>query len=370
MIRLNKPKVDFSTVMDMLKEVLNSGNLTQGKYLHEFEKCVSEYIGVKHAIATSSATTALHLSLEVLGIQANDEILVSDFTFPATGNVICQVGAKPVLVDCNSESFDMCLSDLKNKITDKAKAIMVVDPFGQPVNIEAIMNIASQHNLYVIEDAACALGARRGIWKCGNWADFGVFSFHPRKIITTGEGGMITTNDDKLAKKAKILLSHGSIETPNGKSFILNGFNYRMSEINAILGIEQINKVEKIIKKRQDLAQTYIEKLQPILNLSIPLSATVEECTFQSFVILLEESLDRDKVIKFMKSKGIETTIGTYAMHTEPAFSRFGYKPQDLLNSYKFRKHSLTLPLHEKLSKEDIDYVVRSLATYIAQRDN
>lgn len=365
MIRLFKPEIAFESIEGPIKEILESGQLTQGSFLQKFERYVGDYIGVKHAIATTSATTGLHLGLIAMGVKQHDEVLVSDFTFPATGNVICQIGAVPVLVDCEPNSFEINLEDLKKKITPQSKAILVVDPFGQPVNFEEIKKIAEDHNLFVLEDAACAIGAKRNGVYCGAWADMGVFSFHPRKLITTGEGGMITTNNDELANYARTLFSHGSVSSPNGRVFIHNGYNYRMPEISAVVGLEQMQKIDTTLNNRRKMAKQYFDLLSNSKDLIIPLSSSIEDCTFQSFVVLLRTGINRGKIIEFMKSKNIEVTIGTYSMHAEPAFERFGYKPGDLKHSYIASTQSLTLPLHGFLKKNDLEYIVSSLTEAI-----
>src|SRR3990167_6702689 len=231
-IPLVKPEFDYKKLTKDFEKIAKSGILTRGPYLAEFEKLLANYLKVKNVLATSSCTTALHLGLVAAGIKTGDEVLCSDFSFPATGNVIVQVGAKPVFVDIDLDTLCMDVGDLKKKITKSAsrrtKAIMVVHAFGYPANMSEIMKIARKYRLLVIEDAACALGSKHRRKMLGTWGDIGCFSFHPRKNITTGEGGAIVTNNPKLAKKIEILRNHGGIKTEKGWQFVEVGFNYRL----------------------------------------------------------------------------------------------------------------------------------------------
>jgi len=359
-IPLIRPDISFAEVADDIRGILDSGMLTRGMYVRAFEDAVRDFVGRRYAFATTSATTALHLSLVALGIGAGDEVLVSDFTFPASGNVIVEAGAQPVLVDCAQGRFDLDVEDLARKITPKTRAIMVVDPFGQSADMEAVSALAARHGLAVVEDAACALGASRNGRRCGTWPGAGCFSFHPRKVVTTGEGGMIVTDDAALADRIELLRSHGG--RPVGGRFVFEacGFNYRLSEIPAALGLAQMRRVESIIADRRQTALCYLDALAG-LDLSIPLSTSAQECSFQSFVVLLDDAIDRDAVVARMREDGIETTIGTYAMHAHPAFARFGYAPGDLPHSYRAECQALTLPLVPRMEPALVRHVVATL---------
>lgn len=361
MIPLIKPDIDFDEVSDDIKEVLNSGMLTSGKFVRDFEEQFAEFIGVKYALSTTSATTALHMSLVAKGISAGDEVLVSDFTFPASGNAIVQCGATPVLVDCVPGRFDIDLDDARRKISSKTKAIMVVHPFGQPVSATDLAAFSVETGLWVLEDAACAVSATSNGTQCGAIGGAACFSFHPRKILTTGEGGMITTDDNDLFNKLMILRSHGGRRQPVGFEFIENGFNYRMSELQAVLGRAQLRKINDIVAERKRISRIYIQKITEMNKVSIPLAADEESCSFQSFVVLLDKEVDRDLVVARMREQGIETMLGTYAMHAQPSFSRFGYFPGDLPSSYAAQNHSLTLPVVKGMTEPDVEFVVNNL---------
>lgn len=367
MLPLIRPDIAFDEVAEDFKTILASGMLTRGPYLARFEAAVAAYAGVQYAFATTSATTALHLVLAGADIGRDDEVLVSDFTFPASGNAIVQCGATPVLVDCKPGSFALDLADAERKITPRTRALMVVHPFGQPVDFEALEAFATRHRLLLIEDAACALGAQRQGRRAGSLMGAGCYSFHPRKVVTTGEGGMVTTHDGRLAERMEILRSHGSVADAGGLRFELNGFNYRMSELQAAMGISQMAKVDEIINDRRRTARLYCELLGADNRLQIPLEASADECTFQSFVVMLHGSIVRDEVIKAMRARGIETTIGTYAMHAHPAFARFGYTAGDLPHSYAAQQHALTLPLLPRMNPDSVRQVVAALTDCLSE---
>lgn len=361
MIPLIKPDISFDEVKADIKAILSSGRLTNGPFVAAFEKEFAEHIGTSHAVTTTSATTALHMALVARGIGPGDEVLVSDFTFPASGNAIVQTGATPVLVDCRPGRFDLDFDDARAKITDRTHAIMIVHPFGQPVPHEDLAKFHDETGIWVLEDAACAIGAHSGGVACGNMGDAAAFSFHPRKILTTGEGGMITTNDNALHERMSVLRTHGSTPTDNGLQFIENGFNYRMGEIQAALGLAQLRRIDEIVEERRHVARLYLDQLEALNFLSIPLCAGPQECSFQSFVVMLADDIDRDSVITRLRERGIESTLGTYAMHSQPAFTQFGNEVGDLPHSYRAQNQSLTLPLIKGMSANDVGGIVRAL---------
>ena len=362
MIPLIKPDVSFDAVRDDLRKIIDSGYLTGGPYVAAFEAAIRDYVGAKYSVSTTSATTAMHMVLAAMDIGPGDEVLVSDFTFPATGNVVVQTGAKPVLVDCQPGQFGMDPDDLAAKVTPRSRAIIIVHPFGQPADIDRVNHVAAEHGLKVIEDAACALGSLlSGGQRCGSVSDAGCFSFHPRKLLTTGEGGMIVTDDPELAEKLAVLRSHGGKRARVGLEFVENGFNYRMSEIQACLGLEQTGRFDIILSERRRVARLYFDHLSDLSSITVPLSAGVDDCTFQSFVVLLDEALDRDAASEDMRKLGVETTLGTYAMHRHSAFARFGYVPGDLPHSDLAERQSLTLPVLRGMTSKQVSTVVALL---------
>ena len=360
-MRLNIPYTDDEELKEIQK-VLATGYLTQGPKVAEFERLVADYIGSKFAFATSSCTTALHLSLVALNIGHGDEVLVADFTFPATANVVVQQGATPVLVDIDLDTYTINVCDLKEKITKRTKAIIPVHTFGCSADMAPIMQIANDKGLAVIEDAACAIGTTYNNLHCGNIGTLGCFSFHPRKVITTGEGGMITTNDDELAKRIQLLRNHGGVRIGKWYQYEAAGFNYRLSDIQGAMGVAQMKKLPTLIKRKRELAADLKEKIKEIDGIRVPIDPPWGGHITQSFVILVSEGLDRDKIITDLNSKGIETTIGTYALHDQPFYQEnFGYQSGQLKNSHTAFNRTITLPLYPQMNETDLDQITYSL---------
>lgn len=362
MIPIIKPDLAFEEVADDIRAILDSGMLTRGPYVRRFEEAFAAHVGAPFAFTTTSATTALHLSLVAAGIGPGDEVLVSDFTFPASGNAVVQAGAVPVPVDCRPGAFDLDLADAERRIGPRTRAIMPVDPFGQPADLAGVRRLADRHGLVVVEDAACAIGASRDGRPCGGWPGLACFSFHPRKILTTGEGGMITTDDPAVAERIALLRNHGGEAGEDGRfQFVANGFNYRMSEVQAAMGLAQLGRIDAIVADRRRTARDYIERLRRLPGVAVPLAAPVEDCSFQSFVVLLPDGCDRDRVVRDIRTRGIETTLGTYAMHAHPAFARFGLRAGDRPHAWAAQSRSLTLPLLPRMQPAVVDAVVRGL---------
>ena len=256
MIRLIKPYIQYKNVKSKFKKIFKSGFFTKGEYVNQFQQNLKFYLGCDYVFLTTSATTALSLCLEILGITKDDEVIISDFSFPATANVVENIGAIPIFVDVDIETYNMSPAHLQSKITDKTKAVIFVDALGNPSNIHKIKSICDKNNIPLIEDAACALGSSEFKIKNGNISDLTCFSFHPRKLLTTGEGGAITTNHKKYADILKIKLNHGAIMEDGEQNFIDSGYNYRMTELQAVMGIEGLKNIDEIIKLRNKIIDT------------------------------------------------------------------------------------------------------------------
>lgn len=361
-IRLSRPYLgDKHKLMSLIEEVLDSGFLLQGRYVAQFEQRVADYLGVKHAIAVSSGTAALHLSLIALGIGLGDEVIVPAYTFPATANVVELIGAKPVLVDVDLETYNIQLEQIERAISTNTKAIIPVHLFGNPVDMGPIMEIAKKHNVWVIEDAAGALGSTYKSQKCGTIGHLGCFSFHPRKIVTTGEGGMVVTNDDDIAEQVRSLRNHGMKVIREKVDFIAAGFNYRMNELEAVLGIIQIEEIQKVISERQRLAELYMNALTSIP--SIEFQKVLPNCTtvWQAFVVRFRNR-DGGSILKFLRGANIEANIGTYALHLLRWYSeKYGYKPFDYPNAAELHFKCLALPFYIGMLPENIGQVASTL---------
>jgi len=361
---LIKPSVGTEELKE-IEKVFVSGWLTQGPYVKKFEEQIANYVKAKYAVAVTSCTTALYLSLKVLGIGEGDKVIVPDFTFPATANAVIELGAKPVLVDVN-EDCGLDLNELKRAlyIHKDVKALILVHPFGHALDVKLYEEMISELNLDIpiIEDAATALGSICNGKFAGNMSNIGCFSFHPRKLITTGEGGMIVLNDEELYEKIRVLRDHGKDKSG---TFVTNSLNFRMSDIQAAIGVVQLSKLEKKIEKRRKLAEVYHKLLRDVLPHINPLKEK-QGCrsTYQSYIVRLPQKWSKYQnfIINHMRKEyNIEVQIGTYALHMLPAFKDF------IVNSYlsmseNLSKTTLTLPLYEGLEEEDIEYIVHSLA--------
>lgn len=364
-MRLNVPFTDSSEV-DAVAEVLKSGYLTQGPKASEFEALVRERVHSTHAFATSSATTGIHLALHALGVRPGDEVIIPDFSFPATANAVIQQGAIPVFVDIDLATFNMNPALLEEAITGRTTAIMPVHAFGLPADMDPINAVAARYELPVIEDAACALSATYKGKEAGNLGTAGVFSFHPRKIITTGEGGMITTSDPELADKIQVLRTHGAVRGELFMSFIEAGYNYRLSDLQAAVGVAQMAKLDYIVRRRHELASSIASELSNLDGVVAPSVPEGSTHAFQSFVVLLDAGIDRDEVVRLMKQRNVETTLGTYSMHAQPYFrSRFDIADSRLPNATYAQASTLTLPLYPQMTHNDVEAVVSALREVI-----
>ena len=366
MIKLTKPKIGEKEIREVSK-VLRSGNLVQGKYVKEFENSLHDYLNVKNVVVVSSGTAALHLALLSLEIKEGDEVIVPAFTFPATANVVELVGAESVFVDINLSDYSIDTTKILEKITSKTKAIIPVHEFGQAAKMDDIINITQKYNLKIIEDAACALGAEFNNKKVGTFGDLGCFSFHPRKAITTGEGGVIVTNNDKLAEKLRVLRNHGISYKNEKVDFIAAGLNYRMTDFQAALGLEQLTEIENIIKQRIKIANLYNEKLSSNDKIKIPFKYKNRKSIYQTYHILLNDEIDRDKFIKKLKENGIETNLGAQALPCLTYYkNKYNMKEIDFPNAVKAYKKGLALPMGIHLKDKDVSYVCGNLANILS----
>lgn len=371
LLRLAYPDIKFQDVSGSLKKVINSGWLTKGPKTEEFERASRRYLKVKEAIAVSSGTAALHLSLLSLGIGAGDEVVVPDFTFPAAANAVELCGAKAVLTDIERNDLNIDPEKIAGKITHKTRAIIAVHQFGNPAEMDRVMRVARKNNLRVIEDAACAFGARYRDNMCGSLGDFGCFSFHPRKIISTGEGGLVTTNDASLAKRCRRLREHGIEQTGAKRVFTSLGFNYRISEIASVIGLAQLSEIERIIAKRILLARKFREILSAVEGIDvIPKDPDKEKRNvYQSFIIAVKKELNIFDLISFLKSRNIEAAIANIAIHREPYYARkYNLNESDFVNSSWACEHCVALPFHTRMQLRDFIYIGRVLKDYLVYR--
>ncbi len=372
MIRLTVPSIDEAE-FEAVREVLESGFLVQGPKVAAFEKTVADYVGTKYAIAVSSCTAALHLSLLALGVRQDDIVVTTAYSYPATANVVELCGARPVFVDIQKDTYNLdpnCLhSTLQSLMSQsetarRVKAILPVHAFGQLADMPAILEIAGKYDLPIVEDAACALGAKLHDRQAGTWGVMGCFSFHPRKAITTGEGGMIATNDAELARCLRALRNHGQDPETSYPEFILPGFNYRMTDLQGVLGVAQMNKLDRVIAVRRRLAAFY-DRLLAETAIIPPGVALGSQPVYQSYVALLAIDLaqKRDELIRQLRADGIETTIGTWHIPLTTYYrNRYGFHRGTFPHADDVFDKALTLPLHEQISCSEQETVICGLA--------
>jgi dTDP-4-amino-4,6-dideoxygalactose transaminase len=355
------------------KEPIMSGWLTAGPKVREFEEIFAKRHGVKHAMAVTSATTALHLALVALNIQADDEVIVPAFTWISTANVVIYCGAKVVFVDVDRTTFNIDVNDLKKKITSKTKAIIPVHLFGLCADMDAVKQVAG--NIPLVEDGACAAGAGYKGNAAGSLGTIGCFSFHPRKSVTTGEGGMITTNDDKLAEVISSLRNHGASISEEqrhhgAKPYILPdfnilGYNYRMTDLQAAVGIVQLKKLDLFIDEREKWAKFYNEALKDIAWLRTPVVGSDYKHGWQSYVIYIDESkapISRNDMMEKLQQMGVSTRPGTHAPHMLKYYAdKYSIDPNDFPGARDCNNYSMSIPLFNKMTKEDYEYVVYCL---------
>ena len=360
-IPLIKPYIT-QEVKDKVCEVLDSGYLTEGPVTCEFEEKFRDYIGCRHALAVTSCTTGLEMALRVLRVGPGDEVIIPDYTYPATADVIAIVGAKIVIVDVSKDTMLIDYDEIEQAITGRTRAIIPVSGFGNPLDYDRLARIKKKYGLYIVEDAACSIGAEYKGVKVGNQADIAVFSMHPRKFITTGEGGMITTANPEWADWM-ISYKHFGVGVQESRltaSFDRIGSNYKMSNILAAVGLVQMQHIEELLDRRLKLSQNYIDLLKDNEEVVIPETTVNGKHSRQSFCIYIR---NRDEVIRKMRDMGVEVQIGTYALHMHPAFAPSSYcKISGELpgSTYAF-EHCLTLPLYHELTLEDQEYVVEQL---------
>lgn len=361
-VPLARPYFDSDDI-EQVQEVLDSGWVSQGPKVAEFEEKAARYLGVKYAIPVTNCTSALHLSLLALGVEQGDGVLVADYTFPATGHAVLYCRARPIFVDIDPETYNIDPNLIEQRITPRTRAIIPVHTFGQPADMDAVVQIAQRHDLYVVEDAACAFGARYKDRYAGTIGHIGCFSFHARKGISTGEGGMVVTNDKELAEKIRRLSIFGmtSAWEREGKvaipEFVDLGYNYKMSDITAAIGVAQLKKLDRIVAWKRSLAEYWDGNLEQMELIQAPYRDRNASHIYQSYVALVDERVDRNEVIRRLLEQGIQTQIGTYASHIQPVYR----SEQQCPNSLDIFHRALALPMYYALAEQDIDFVAARL---------
>jgi dTDP-4-amino-4,6-dideoxygalactose transaminase len=359
-IRLAKPFISEEAIQQV-NEVLRSGNLVQGVYVSTLETKLAEYLECNHVIVVSSGTAALHLAIIAAGIGPGDEVIIPAFTFPATANVIELVGATPILVDIGLDDYCIDVHQIEKAITPGTKAIMPVHEFGQATNMEILMQVAESNKLIVIEDAACGLGTEFNGKKAGTFGTMGCFSFHPRKAITTGEGGAIATNNPDYANLLRSLRNHGLINHQGHNDIAHPGFNYRLTDFQAVIALHQLINFEETIRIRKNQALEYNYKFEALPLVKAPEIFNNRKHTFQTYHLLLDTSLNRNNIVQELMKKGIETNFGAYAIQSLHYYQKkYGLTPEMFPNALNSFQQGLALPLGQHLTDHDLDYIYKT----------
>jgi len=369
MIPIAKPYLTNDEAQSTYDTIL-SGWVTQGPKVQEFEEKFAKYVGSKYAIALSNCTTALHLAMVVTGIKDGDEVICPSMSYVATANCIKYVNATPVFAEVNDQ-YNLDIIDVEKRITSKTKAILLVHQIGMPADIDAFKALCKKYNLKLIEDAACAAGSAYKGNKIGSHSELVCFSFHPRKVITTGDGGMITTNNEEYAKRVKLLRQHAMSvsdrERHSASKIIFEdhvelGYNYRMTDIQAAMGIKQLEKLEMIIEERRKIAMKYIDALRDINCIRLPIEKQSYFSNYQSFSIFLKENckISRNELMQQLFNMEISSRRGIMTSHRETAY-------KDIVNNISLPvtenlcDNSIIIPLYFPMLDVDIDKVISNL---------
>lgn len=347
----------------VIKKVLKSGTLSLGSYLKDFESAVAQFIGTKYAVGVSSGTAGLHLSMVTLNLKPGDEVLTSPFSFVASANVILYVGAKPVFVDIDEKTLNIDTQKIENSITKKTRGILPVHIFGYPIEYKEILKISKKFNLKIIEDACESLGSIYNNKNVGTFGNLSVFAFYPNKQITTGEGGVVVTNNKSEYELLKSLSNQGRSDNGQWLEHDKLGFNYRMDELSAAIGLMQMKKIHYILTSRKKVAQTYKRLLKDISKVAtLTDDDKVHKRSWQTFVILLNNGVNRNKVMEYLNAKNIQTKPYLPSIHLQPYWRKaFGFKKGMFPVSESVSERSLALPFYTDMDPSHIAIVCETL---------
>ncbi len=366
---------------EAIKEPIKSGWVTQGPKVAEFEQAFAQEHGVKHGIATTSCTTALHLALLAIGVGPGDAVIVPSFTWVATANAVEYCGATPIFCDIDPKTYNIDPLSVRRVLVNakqngfNVKAIIAVHLFGLCAEMDEILALAKEYDLKVVEDAACAAGSAYKGQPAGSIGDIGCFSFHPRKVMVTGEGGMCTTSDDSIAACIHSLRSHGASQSEQQlqepgvpywmSDYNILGYNYRMTDIQATIGLVQLSRLDQFINERSKWADFYRQELSNIEWLQLPIDRPYMKNSWQAYICQLKPEISpvsRDALLKQLFEAGISSRVGTQAVHILGYYKRkYGIKDTDLPNAYNAYCNSIALPLHNRMNNEDYEKIIKTL---------
>ena len=358
-IKLIKPYISYDEVAIDLKEIFDSGQLTKGQHVDKFVAGLKDYAKVDHAFLTTSATTALTMSLKAIGVKEGDRVAVSDFSWPATCNVVEDLGATPVFIDVDRHTYNMCPLDLEKKLDSSFAGVIVVDALGNPSGVGRLKEICKSHGIPLIQDSACAIGSSVDGVKVGAIADLTCYSFHPRKLLTTGEGGAILTNNNKYADWLTIKLAAGASGIKGrGLDFVDYGYNYRLSEMQALMGWMQLLKLDEITAERNVTADEYAAALEPLGFSRQKVDSNVYH-NVQSLIFTVPDGISRDALIEHLARQNIESTLGTYCL----SGTTYYYKKYNDLqkNALWLESNTIALPCY---SGVDVGHVCKFISQF------
>jgi len=364
-VPLSKPWINEDDIR-AVEAVLRTQYLSLGPKLEEFEKVMANIANTKYAVAVNSGTSALHLIIRSLGIKDSDEIITTPFSFIASSNAILFERAKPVFVDIRKDTYNIDYTQIENAITEKTRAILAVDVFGQPADWDELTKIARKHNLYLIEDSAEAIGSEYKGKPSGSFGDAAIFAFYPNKQLTTGEGGVILTDSEEIAILSKSMRNQGRGEGDSWLQHTRLGYNYRLADINCALGISQAKRLNEIVKRRNIAAELYNEKLKDVEEIVTPyISPNVSRMSRFVYVVRLNkqfEKSERDRIIKLLADKGVQARNYFAPIHLQPFYrEKFGYKEGDYPITDFVSERTIALPFFTEITEKEIDYVVDKL---------
>ena len=368
MIPYGKQTIDQDDIQAVV-DVLKSDFLTTGPKIAEFEQTVADYVGAKYAVAISNGTSALHAACFAAGIGPGDEVITTPLTFAASANCVLYCGGTPVFADVDPKTYNIDPEDIRRKITDRTKAIIAVHLAGQPCDMDAIHSIAHEYGLIVIEDGAQALGSVYKGKKVGSLSDMTTFSFHPVKPITTGEGGMIVTDNEEFYKKMALFRSHGitrddSMMTRNDGPWFYQqfdlGYNYRITDIQCALGCSQMKKLDRFLARRKEIVARYNEAFADCDNIITPYQLSDTESGWHLYIVQVK-NCDRRQVFEAMREKGIGVNVHYIPVYMHPYYQEHGYENVHCANAEEIYSHIISLPLYPGLTSEQQDYVIDTL---------
>jgi dTDP-4-amino-4,6-dideoxygalactose transaminase len=358
-IRLMKPYIAYEEVEADFREVFESGMFTRGQHVEAFRKEIAAFTGARHVHMATSATTALWVCLKLLNIGPGDEVVVSDFSFPATANVVEDLGAFPVFADVSLDTYNVLPETLERLMTPRTKAVIFVDALGNPSGLHAIAELCRSKGVPLIEDAACAIGSSEAGRRCGAIADLTCLSFHPRKLISTGEGGAITTDSDEWSRWLDVKLAHGAYGMKGpGLDFVDYGYNFRLPELQAVMGRKQLARLDAILDERILIRERYRARLEQLGFKAQKVGADVRY-NVQSLVFAVPEGCNRDDLIAALKQRGIESTLGTYAMSATTYYTqRYGVHNK---NACWLQSNTITLPCFSGVEVDVVSDVIHDI---------